>query len=371
MERQVISRIYQGVKMNPILPALAIMNIARCTFHPLERHLLAGYSFAPRSISIMITDRCNLRCRMCHYANSESPEFGLNRAGYMPLSLFERILETCPGKPVISLTGGEPLLHPQVSEFVHELKDRGFYSTLTTNGSLLQSKAAQLCDSKLDLLVVSIDGDQQTHDQIRSSGSFEKAVTGIQEILKRPDRPLVGISTVITDVNNQELEKSFMLAESLGVDLLHFNHLWIQTEKMTIEQKNTPGLRQSGQVLWDVNTQNVDGSRVYDSIQSMHKRKHHFVMHVYPDMDREETSIYYNQPERLVKVRDSRCAWQVTRIYPDGEVGICREYHAGNVQDQPLKEIWNNQKYRRFRQYLAKKGTCPICQRCCLLFSRM
>ena len=120
-----------------------------------------------------------------------------------------------------------------------------------------------------------------------------------------------------------------------------------------------------------MNTQNIESDCVYDSIRSMGEKKHHFLLHVYPDMSREETRIYYQQPEKLVKAGYSRCAWQVTRIYPDGEVGICREHHAGNVKDQPLKEIWNNAKYRNFRQYLAKKGTCPICSRCCLFFTRM
>ena len=59
------------------------------------------------------------------------------------------------------------------------------------------------------------------------------------------------------------------------------------------------------------------------------------------------------------------------KIYPDGEVGLCREYHAGNVQNEPLHAIWNNARYRDFRRYLREKGTCPICSRCCLLFSRM
>jgi MoaA/NifB/PqqE/SkfB family radical SAM enzyme len=308
---------------------------------------------------------------MCHYANSESPEYNLNHAGFMSLNLFKHILDTCPGKPVMSLTGGEPLLHQQIFEFIKELKSRGFYCTLTTNGWLLEAKAVQLCKSNLDLLVVSIDGERQTHDRIRSSGSYEKAVNGIQELLKQHDRPVVGISTVINDLNSKALENTYILAQNLGVDILNFNHLWIQTEKMIKAQDEVTDLHETGQVLWDVSTQSIDSDRIFKAIRSMHKKKHNFLLHAYPEMNREETGIYYNQPEELVKFGYSRCAWQVTRIYPDGEVGICREYHAGNVNDQPLREIWNNQKYRNFRKYLARNGTCPICSRCCLFFSRV
>ena len=371
MEYRDAPKVIKGMMQNPTISYHLIANATRSTFHPLERHLLGGRSFAPRSISIMITDRCNLRCRMCHYSYSESPEYSLNQAGFMSLELFKHILDTCPGKPMIALTGGEPLLHPQVLDFIHALKQRGFFCSLTTNGTFLQSKAVQLCESKLDLLVVSIDGDQSTHDQIRSQGAYQRAVSGIQEILKLPDRPLVAISTVIMDTNYMELEKSFTLAEELGVDILNFNHLWIQTDQMILDQQSHPDLPQSGRVLWRVNTQDIDSNCVYDSLHSIHKKKRRILVNVYPELNREETSTYYYQPEQLVKVHSSRCAWQTMKIYPDGEVGICREYHAGNVQGQILREIWNNQRYRKFRRYLSERGTCPICSRCCLVFSKM
>jgi len=289
----------------------------------------------------------------------------------MSLEVFKRILDTCPGKPMIGLTGGEPLLHSKVLDMIHEIKRRGFFCSLTTNGTFLQSKAASLCESKLDLLVVSIDGDQAIHDQIRSPGAFGRAISGIQEVLKRADRPLVAISTVITDINYKKLENSSIQAEALGVDILNFNHLWIQTDQMILDQQGDPDLPQSGRVLWQVNTQAIDSDCVYESLRSIRKRKPRLLVNEYPELNREETRIYYHQPEQLVKVRSSRCVWQTMKIYPDGEVGICREYHAGNVRDQPLREIWNNPRYRQFRCYLSGRGTCPICSRCCLVFTRM
>ncbi len=371
METRDVFKLMKGLMQNPTFSYYLLVNAARFSLHPLERHLLNGWSFAPRSISIMITDRCNLRCRMCHYSYCESPAFSLNQAGFMPLELFQRILDTCPGKPFIGLTGGEPLLHPQVQDFIRELKHRGFYCSLTTNGSFLSARAEQLCESKLDLLVVSIDGDQATHDLIRGQGAYERAIAGVQEILKLPGHPLVAISTVITDINYRDLEKSFTLAENLGVDFLNFNHLWMQTDQMILDQQEYPDLPQSGRVLWKVNTQDIDSNCVFDFIRSIQKNKHRALVNVYPEMNREETTIYYQQPEQLVKVRSTRCAWQLMKIYPNGEVGICREHHAGNVQDQPLREIWNNQRYRRFRGYLREKGTCPICSRCCWVFAKM
>ena len=371
MEYKDVPKFIRAMIRNPSISYYMILNGTRSAFHPLERHLLGGLSFAPRSISIMITDRCNLRCRMCHFANCESPVFSLNQAGFMSLELFRRILDTCPGKPLIGLTGGEPLLHPQVLEFIQEVKQRGFFCSLTTNGTFLSDKAEQLCESKLDLLVVSVDGDQSIHDQIRGQGVFERAVAGIQKIMRIPTRPLVGMSTAIMDINFKDLEKSFDVAEALGVDILNFSHLWIQTDQMILDQQRYPRLPQSGRVLWKINTQEIDSHSVFDNIHSIKKKNRCVLVNEYPELNREQTRTYYQQPEQLVKVRSTRCAWQVTRIYPNGEVGICREYHAGNVQSQPLRDIWNNQKYRNFRRYLRDQGTCPICSRCCWVFSKM
>jgi MoaA/NifB/PqqE/SkfB family radical SAM enzyme len=371
MKTKDVLKLTKAMMKNPVFSYHIILNAARFTFHPLERYLLNGWSFAPRSISIMITDRCNLRCRMCHYSYCESPEFSLNQAGFMPFELFKRILDTCPGKPLIGLTGGEPLLHPQIVDFIKELKRRGFYCSLTTNGTFLSATASQLCESKLDLLVVSIDGDQAIHDATRGLGAYERAIAGIQEVLRQPEHPLVGISTVITDLNYNNLEKPTILAETLGVDFQNFNHLWIQTDQMVLEQQEVPDLPQSGRVLWKVNTQDIDSGRVFNSIRHIQEMKRDVLVNVYPELDREQTSIYYQQPEQLVKVRYTRCAWQAMKIYPNGEVGICREHHAGNVQDQPLREIWNNQRYRKFRHYLKERGTCPICSRCCWVFTKM
>jgi MoaA/NifB/PqqE/SkfB family radical SAM enzyme len=116
--------------------------------------------------------------------------------------VYRSVQHTLPDVPIFF--GGEPLLHPQVLDFIRELKQRGFFCSLTTNGSFLQANAAQLCERKLDLLVVSIDGVEATHDQIRSPGVYKRAVSGIQEIIRMPDRPLVGISTIIMDINHSE-----------------------------------------------------------------------------------------------------------------------------------------------------------------------
>ena len=58
MEYRDVPKVIKGMMQDPSIYYHLIVNATRATFHPLERHLLGGWSFAPRSISIMITDRC-------------------------------------------------------------------------------------------------------------------------------------------------------------------------------------------------------------------------------------------------------------------------------------------------------------------------
>ena len=60
--------------------------------------------------------------------------------------------------------------------------------------------------------------------------------------------------------------------------------------------------------------------------------------------------------------------WVVTEIMPNGDVATCRDYPdyvCGNVQKDRLLDIWNNDRYRKFRLSLRDDGLMPICSRCC------
>ncbi|MFN2141946.1 MAG: radical SAM protein [Candidatus Promineifilaceae bacterium] len=356
---------------HPLVAKTILTKSSRNLVHSVERSTLAGKSLPPRSVHLMVTDICNLRCHMCQYAYSESPEYQLNRHGHMAPEVLREIVRTVPGSPVFALSGGEPLLHPQIESLISEIKRRDLVCTLTTNGWLLEKKAESICDSDLDVLIISIDGPKNLHDTIRGKGSFTRAVDGIERVLSRNRRPIVCISTTISDLNFGQLEAVYDLADDLGVDAYNINHLWFQTDEMTAQQMSSPQATTKGRVLWQLNPFDIDPEVVYQSLQKIRAKNSHMLFNELPRLNGEETRIYYHNPGQLVKVNETRCAWLVMRIWPNGDVRLCRESVAGNVQNQPLNKIWNNDRYLKFRRVLAKRGTFPICNRCCHLFPRV
>lgn len=355
---------------HPLVAKAIVTKSSRRVLHPAERAYFAGKSLPPRSVHLMVTDICNLRCHMCQYAYSEAPEYQLNRNGHMAPEVLKEIVRTVPGSPIFALSGGEPLLHPQIGILIAEIKRNGHVCTLTTNGWLLEKKAELICKSDLDVLIVSIDGTKDIHDTIRGKDSFARAVAGIECLLCQKKRPIICISTAISDLNFGQLEPVFDLADDLGVDAYNINHLWFQTDEMTDRQMSSLQSTTKGRVLWQLNPVDIDSEILFRSLQRMRAKNSHLLFNELPRLNAEEMWAYYQNPDQLVKVNKTRCAWLIMRIWPNGDVRLCRESVAGNVMKQPLREIWNNDRYMKFRRLLVKEGTLPICNRCCHLFPR-
>ena len=127
--------------------------------------------------------RCNLACAGC--GKIQYPPHILKR-NLTPEQCFEAV-EEC-GAPMVSIPGGEPLLHPQIKEIVEGLVARKKYIYLCTNALLLKEKleAGIFKPSKYLTFSVHMDGPKAEHDfAVCKEGGFEIAVEGIREAVKR------------------------------------------------------------------------------------------------------------------------------------------------------------------------------------------
>ena len=176
------------------------------------------------NIYFYLTEGCNLRCRHCWI----TPKYQSEGHSYpsLPLDLFKSILEQ--GKPLglstVKLTGGEPLLHPQIHEIIALIHAHNIRLTMETNGILCTPQIArEMAARKGSLVSVSLDGaNADIHELMRGvKGCFEEALQGIRNLVKAGLKPQIIMS--ITRHNKSQMKAVVRLAESLGAGSVKFN----------------------------------------------------------------------------------------------------------------------------------------------------
>ncbi len=130
-----------------------------------------------------VTYRCNAKCGFCDIWEKPSPLVDLVDVR-RNLDALKRL-----GVRIVDFTGGEPLLHPQLDVLLREAKQRGFLTTVTTNG-LLYPKRAEALRGLVDLLHFSIDAPYPgAHDRSRGVRCFERLLQSIETALRLGERP--------------------------------------------------------------------------------------------------------------------------------------------------------------------------------------
>jgi SynChlorMet cassette radical SAM/SPASM protein ScmF len=171
-----------------------------------------------------LTEGCNLACSHCYLAPKFDPDG--KRHPVLPLKLFKiAIKEALPlGLSGVKLSGGEPLLHPDILTILDILNQEKLSLVMETNGVLSNAKTIKAI-ARLDnsFVSVSLDGaDKKTHDKIRGvAGAFNKATTAIRTFADNGIMPQVIMS--IMQVNAQQIEAVIELAKELGASSVKFN----------------------------------------------------------------------------------------------------------------------------------------------------
>ena len=142
---------------------------------------IAGRKRYPLVLMLEPLFRCNLACAGC--GKIQYPAHILKKQ-LTPEECFHAV-EEC-GAPMVSIPGGEPLMHPQIGEIVAGLVERRKYIYLCTNALLLKEKIDLFRPSKYLTFSVHMDGQREHHDfSVCREGGYDLALEGIREALKR------------------------------------------------------------------------------------------------------------------------------------------------------------------------------------------
>jgi len=184
----------------------------------MRKAVLKARPFKPLYVKMKVFYGCNLKCEMCnHWRDTREPPVSAERFKEVIYELGEM------GTKKIHISGGEPMLCLQISDFVELASSLGIKVTMTTNGTLVDKvKAKRLVEGGLRGVNISIDSPiRKMHEKIRGvEGSFKmtaKAV-GLFQRYKYKGKLTIRINTVVSRTNYQTLATLPDLAHELGAD---------------------------------------------------------------------------------------------------------------------------------------------------------
>ena len=282
------------------------------------------------------TAACNLECTYCRAAASQEPDPD-ELSSEEALSFLESI---APLKPMLILSGGEPLLRPDIFILARKAASLGMRVSLASNGTLITPQVAdEIILSGISRVSISLDAaNPKEHDEMRGQGSFERALQGIACLQGRID---FQINHTITGRRKSNIPAMFHLAEEMGARALHFFFL-VATGRGR-EEEQLSGEEQE-KIL-----QEIDLARAASLLEVQ-----------------VTCAPQYARLSKPGKRRGGGCLAGrsfifVSRkgdVYPCGYLPI----KAGSIREKDFKEIWESSPELLALRERALKGKCGRCR---------
>ena len=185
--------------------------------------------------------RCNLHCVHC-YSDSANRAYSGELTTAQGFALIDDLAAF--KVPVLLLSGGEPLMRPDIFELIAHARDVRLRTTLSTNGTLITADvAARLRSLGVSYVGISLDGIGATNDRFRGhKGAFDAAMAGFRNCKAVEQR--VGLRMTLTRRNCQDLDQIFDFIEAEGIDRACFYHL-VYSGRGNSADELTPDLARS------------------------------------------------------------------------------------------------------------------------------
>jgi heme b synthase len=321
--------------------------------------------FTPKWIAWEITRRCNLKCIHCR-SSSE-----MEVKGHRDFSTKEafRIIDDIASyaKPVIVLSGGEPLLREDVFEIARYGTGKGLRMCLATNGTLVTDDICnKIKGSGIRMVSLSLDGsDEAIHDDFRNQkGAFSGTINAAKLFKKNGIEFLINSS--FTRRNQEDIPKVYKLAKELGATAWYMFMIvptgWgeeIMNELISKEDYE--------EILeWHYHMEKDEKDILVRPTCAPHYYR------IVLQKSKEEGSRFERRTLKFSTGGSKGCiAGQlIALIDVDGNILPCSYFPkaAGNIREQSFKDIWENSELfkdlRNFKKYKGKCGSCEYLSVC-------
>jgi len=314
--------------------------------------------------------RCNLNCKHC-YSLSADVDFDGELNTEEVFTVMDDLKQY--RVPVLILSGGEPLLRPDIFEISRRAKDKGFYVGLSTNGALIdEPMSRKIAEIGYDYVGISLDGIGEVHDQFRrKEGAFDASLHGMR--LCRDLGIKVGLRFTMTDKTVPSLPGLLDLVEAEDIDKFYLSHLVYAgrgnryREDDTYHQVTRKAMDLVFERCWDYVQRGVPKEFVTGNNDADGVYFHNWVQRKFPHL--------------ADHIRAKLTAWggnasgvnvanidNLGNVHPDT---FWWHYSLGNVRERPFSEIWQDESdpimaglKRRPRQIKGRCGACSYFDVC-------
>lgn len=298
------------------------------------------------------------------------------------------------GTRVIYLSGGEPLLKKGILSIIGKAKKEKFKVGMITNGTLItETLASKLLKSGLDHIIFSIDAPQaDPHDQIRGvKGAWERAIRGIQSINNLRTKLknkilLISIHFLVTRINYQLIEEMIECKPQLGYDEIGFLPVIGKTqatEDLFLRRDDLKALKEHLPIIKAKMQSHHLPTSALSPLISLCKDENNAASGKY--------GIYnLTLPDHIKNKILCFAPWNMATIDPFGNVYPCcyactfqnpsedlthsywgnEDFNMGDLKQNSFEEIWNGEKFARFREKCKDPPRFPMCESCGYDFSK-
>jgi radical SAM protein with 4Fe4S-binding SPASM domain len=293
----------------------------------------------PTHLQVEPTNICNLRCPLCHVVTDNKPR------GFLNFNDFKKLIDEV-GDYLLFLHfwgWGEPFLNKDFFSMIRFAKDKAIKIITSTNGHFFENEenVDRLIDSGLDVLVFAMDGvDKETYEKYRQNGDFDKALRGLQLLLRRREErgaslPRINLRMLVTRDNEHQVSQMRDLAQKIGVDILTLKTL------CSFDNKTKGG-------------ELVPCNQEYRRFE------------------------YDDRGKPIRKKNPCKKMWNHPTVYRDGTVVPCdyytgQEFSLGNgftIDGEGFQHVWFGKDFRQFRaRFLNGERSGLRCENCSMNFA--
>ncbi len=316
--------------------------------------------FSPKWIAWEITRRCNLKCIHCR----SSSELTVKGHPDLPIKDAFRIIDDISdyAKPVVVLSGGEPLIREDVFDIAAYGTEKGLRMCIATNGSLVDDRICQLMKkSGIRMVSLSLDGStEKVHDDFRNQEGAFRGIINAAELFRLNGIEFL-INSSFTKRNQEEIPKVYNLAKELGATAWYM-FMIVPTGRAEEIMQELISKEDYEEILdWHYHMEKEEKEMLVRPTCAPHYYR------IVLQNAKKEGSHFERRSLKFSTGGSKGCiAGQlICLINVDGDILPCSYFPmpAGNILKQPFREIWENSElFKSLRDFKTYKGKCGSCE---------